>query len=90
VQLREVLDLVGRVRRRRRILRLILLVVRRRLVAGSRLVIVSRLLFTGPLSLVVSYRPPGNRPGNEPAPPCPSPETHGKLLPVRSAVIDGG
>ena len=85
VQLCEVFDLVGRVRRRRRILRLVLLVVGSRLVlvvVGSRLVVVCRLLLPGLLGLVVSYRPPGNRPGNERPPPCPSPESHGEPLPV--------
>ena len=48
--------------------------------------VVVLLLFPGLVGLVVSYRPPGN----ERAPPCPSPESHRKLLPVRPAVIDGG
>jgi hypothetical protein len=88
VQLGEVFDLVGRVRRRRRILRLVLVVTGRRLVVGSRL-LVGLLLFPGVPGLMVSHRPPGNRPGNERPAPCPSPESHGKLLPGRSAVIEG-
>jgi hypothetical protein len=64
VQLCEVFDLVGRVRRRGRILRLVLLVVGRRLVIGL-------LLLPGLLVLVVCNR----RSGNDRPPPCPSPET---------------
>src|SRR5271169_1348179 len=100
VQLCEVFDLVGGVRRGGRILRLVLAVVSRRLVNGRRLV-VGLLLLRGLLVLVVCNRCAGNdRP-----PPCPSPETHGKLLPSaemtpwsrnsaslasRSAVLAGG
>src|ERR1700755_3221595 len=82
VQLGEVFDLVGRVRRRRRILRLVLLVGSRQvlLVVGSRLVVVCRLLLPVLLGLVVRYRPPGDRAGNERPPPCPSPESHGEPL----------
>src|SRR6266536_2654205 len=79
VQLCEVFDLVGRVRRRGRILRLVLAVAGRRLVllvVGRRLVI-GLLLLRGLLVLVVCDR----RSGNDRPPPCPSPETHGKLLP---------
>src|SRR6266536_5851318 len=85
VQLGEVFDLIGRVRRRGRILRLVLGVVGRRLVllVVGRCLVGSLLLVPGLRGLVVSYRPPGNRSGNERAPPCPSPETHGELLPVR-------
>src|SRR6266496_5348251 len=91
VQLGEVFDLVGRVRRRGRILRLVLAVAGRRLVllvVGRRLVLlvvgrrlVIGLLLPGLLVLVVSNR----RSGNDRPPPCPSSETHGELLPVRSA-----
>jgi hypothetical protein len=76
VQLGEVFDLVGRVRRRRRILRLVLLllllvagsrlvlvVAGGRLVAGSCLVVVCRLLLPGLLGLVVRYRRAGNERG---------------------------
>jgi hypothetical protein len=64
VQLGEVFDLVGRVRRRRRILRLVLLVGSRQvlLVVGSRMVVVCRLLLPGLLGLVVRYRPPATAP----------------------------
>jgi hypothetical protein len=55
------------------------LVVGRCLVVGRGLVV--GLLLVGLLILVVSNR----RSGNERPPPCPSPETHGELLPVRSA-----
>ena len=90
MQLGEVFDLVRRVRRRRRLL-LVLTVVGSRLVigsrlvlvvVGSRLVVVCRLLLPGLVGLVVRYRPPGNRPGNERPPACPSPESHGEPLPV--------
>src|SRR5271166_2625031 len=80
MQLREVLDLVGRVRRRGRILRLVLAVVGRRLVVGL-------LLLPGLRVRVVSSRRSGRRAGrhsdNERPPPYTSPETHGELLPVR-------
>ena len=65
VQLCEVFDLVGRVRRRGRILRLILAVAGSRLVlvvAGSRLVVVCLLLLPCLLVLVVSNRPPATAP----------------------------
>jgi hypothetical protein len=82
VQLCEVLDLVGRVCRRGRILRLVLAVVGRRLVVGL-------LLLPGLRGTVVSNRRSarhsGCRSDNERPPPYPSPETHGELLPVRSA-----
>jgi hypothetical protein len=83
VQLCEVFDLVGRVRRRGRILRLVvgrrlvLLVVGRRLLVG--------LLLPGPRGRVVSNRRSARHSDNERPPPYPSPETHGELLPVRSA-----
>jgi hypothetical protein len=69
-------------------LRLVLAVTGRRLVllVVGRCLVVVLLLLPGLVGLVMSYR----RPGNERAPPCPSPETHGKLLPGRPAVIDGG
>src|SRR5271170_7773358 len=79
MQLRAVFDLVGRVRGRRRILRLLLVVVSRRLVVGL-------LLLRVVLVRVVSHC----RPGNDCPAPCPSPESHGELLPVRSAVLEGG
>ena len=63
------------------------LVIGRRLVlvvADSRLVVVGWLLLPGLLGLVVRYRPPGNRPGNQRPPPCPSPESHGEPLPCPS------
>ena len=63
------------------VLALVLVVVGRRLVVG---------LLPGLPGLVVSYRPAGNRPGNERPPPCPPPESHGKLLPGRPAVIEDG
>src|SRR6266496_988099 len=85
VQLGEVFDLVGGVRRRGRILRLVLAVAGRRLVllvVGRRLVI-GLLLLRGLLVLVVCDR----RSGNDRPPPCPSPypspETLGELLRVR-------
>jgi hypothetical protein len=78
VQLCEVFDLVGRVRRRGRVLRLVLLVVSRRLVVGL-------LLFPGPRGRVVSNRRSARHSDNERPPPYPSPETHDELLPVRSA-----
>src|SRR5450755_3617266 len=89
--MREVFDLVGRVRRRGRILRLVLAAVGRRLVlpavgrrlVGRRLVVVLRL--PGPRGRVVSNRRSARRSDNERPPPYPSPETHGELLPVRSA-----
>ena len=70
-------------------MRLVLVVADSRLVVGRRLV-VGLLLFPGLFGLVVSYRPPGNRPGNERPAPGPSPESRGKLLPGCPAVIDGG
>src|SRR5271166_6200819 len=84
VQLCEVLDLVGRVRRRGRILRLVLAVIGRRLVPGRRLVVVL-LLLPGPRGLMVSNRRSAHRSDHQRPPPYTSPETHGKLLPVRLA-----
>src|SRR5271166_677551 len=75
VQLCEVFDLVGWVRRRGRILRL---------VVGRRLVVVL-LLLPGPRGLMVSNRRSAHRSDNERPPPYTSPETHGELLPVRLA-----
>ena len=66
VQLREVFELVGRVRRRRRILRLVLILILILIlilvlvVAGRRLVV--GLLLPGLPGLVVSYRPPATAP----------------------------
>ena len=56
------------------------------LIVVGRCLVVGLLLFPGLFGLVVSYR----RPGNERAAPCPPSESHGKLLPGRPAVIDGG
>src|SRR5271166_1452112 len=78
MQLCEVFDLVGRVRRRRRVLRLVLAAVSRRLV-------VVLLLLPGPRGLMVSNRRSAHRSDNERPPPYTSPETHGELLPVRPA-----
>src|SRR5512140_1786343 len=83
VQLGEVFDLVGRVRRRGRILPLVLLaVVSGRLVISRRLVIGRRLvvgLLVGLRALVVSNRRSAHRSGHQRPSPYPSPETHGKL-----------
>src|SRR4249920_3103132 len=84
VQLCEVLDLVGRVRRRGRILRLALLVVGRRLVL---LVVGLLLLLPGPRGRVVSHRRPAHGSDNERPPPYPPPEPHGEILPVRPAAL---
>src|SRR5271166_5101355 len=78
MQLGEVFDLVGRVRRRGRILRLVLAVIGRRLV-------VVLLLLPGPRGLMVSNRRSAHRSDHQRPPPYTSPETHGKLLPVRLA-----
>src|SRR5271157_4795427 len=78
MQLCEVFDLVGRVRRRRRVLRLVLAVIGRRLV-------VVLLLLPGPRGLMVSNRRSAHRSDHQRPPPYTSPETHGKLLPVRLA-----
>src|SRR5271166_238478 len=83
MQLCEVFDLVGRVRRRRRRLRLVLAVASRRLVLGRRLVVL--LLVPGPRGRVASNRRSAHRSDNERPPPYTSPETHGELLPVRPA-----
>jgi len=83
MQLCEVFDLVGRVRRRRRILRLVLAVASRRLVLGRRLVVL--LLVPAPRGRVVSNRRSAHRSDNERPPPYTSPETHGELLLVRPA-----
>ena len=60
MQLCEVLDLVGRVRRRGRILRLVLLVGGLVLLVVGRRLIIGLLLLRGLLVLVVSNRRSGN------------------------------
>ncbi len=83
MQLCEVFDLVGRVRRRGRVLRL---VTGRRLIVGRRLVVVL-LLLPGPRGRVVSNRRPAHRSDNERPPPYPPPETNEELLPFRPAEV---
>src|SRR5271169_4223718 len=85
MQLCEVFDLVGRVRRRGRILRLVLAAVSRCLVVGRRLVVV--LLLPGPRGRVVSNRRSAHRTDNERPPPYTSPETHEELLPFHPAEV---
>jgi hypothetical protein len=83
VQLCEVLDLVGRVRRRRRILRLALALV---LALVLVLVVVFRLLIRSISGPVVSYRRSARYSYNERPAPYPSPHSHGKLLSVRLSI----
>src|SRR5664280_1202322 len=75
VQLCEVFDLVGRVRRRRRILPLFLVVVGRRLVLGL-------LVGVRPVPVVSNRRSSNERPAS-----CPSPESHENPFPCAGLTI---